>query len=40
MVKNGILKFGERIGTRNKAEEDEIKISFKGGDLLIYISNP
>ena len=39
-LKNGILKFGERIGTRNKAEEDEIKISFKGGDLLIYISNP
>ena len=38
-LKNGVLKFGERIGTRNKAEEDEIKISFKGGDLLIYISN-
>jgi len=38
-IKNGTLSFGKKIGTRNTAMEDEIKISFKSGELLIYISN-
>lgn len=33
------LTFGQKIGTRNKALEDTIKISFQKGELLIYISN-
>ncbi len=33
------LIFGMRIGTRNKAISDIIKISFSIGDLLIYISH-
>ena len=33
------LIFGERIGTRNKAEKDKISIIHKEGNLLIYISN-
>ncbi|WP_139958519.1 thiamine diphosphokinase [Flavicella sediminum] len=33
------LVFGERIGTRNKAKDDTIKINFKEGSLLIYISH-
>ena len=36
---NETLTFGKRIGTRNKASEDEIQISFNGGELLLYISN-
>lgn len=38
-LQNETLTFGERIGTRNKATKNEIQISFKEGDLLIYISN-
>ncbi|MFK5958721.1 MAG: thiamine diphosphokinase [Lutibacter sp.] len=38
-IKKGTLTFGERIGTRNKAIENEIQISFENGDLLIYISH-
>jgi thiamine pyrophosphokinase len=34
------LQFGKRIGTRNKAVEDKIHISFKSGDLLVYVGNP
>jgi thiamine pyrophosphokinase len=33
------LTFGERIGTRNKACEDEVQITVEDGNLLIYISN-
>ena len=36
---NEDLTFGERIGTRNKACENTVEISFKSGNLLIYISN-
>lgn len=36
---DGALTFGKRIGTRNKASENTIEISYKQGDLLIYISN-
>jgi len=38
-IKNGTLTFGKQIGTRNKANTNEIQISFKNGALLIYISN-
>lgn len=38
-LKNEDLSFGERIGTRNKANENTVKISFETGNLLIYISN-
>lgn len=38
-IKEGSLSFGKQIGTRNKAEENEIEISFKQGNLLVYISN-
>ena len=33
------LTFGHRIGTRNKALEDTVNISFCKGKLLVYISN-
>jgi len=32
------LRIGERIGTRNIAEKDQISIQYKKGDLLIFIS--
>ncbi len=38
-LNNEKLSFGKRIGTRNKAIENTIKISFTKGDLLIYISH-
>jgi len=38
-LKNETLTFGKRIGTRNKAKENDIQISFEEGELLIYISN-
>ncbi|AUC86240.1 thiamine diphosphokinase [Polaribacter sp. ALD11] len=33
------LVFGKRIGTRNKAIENQIEVSFKTGDLFIFINN-
>jgi len=36
---DGTLTFGKRIGTRNKAEKENVLISFKTGELLVYISN-
>lgn len=36
---NENLTFGERIGTRNRASENEVEISFNSGDLLIYVSH-
>jgi thiamine pyrophosphokinase len=36
---DGTLTFGKRIGTRNRAEKEEVLISFKAGELLVYISN-
>ncbi|MBL4939324.1 MAG: thiamine diphosphokinase [Lutibacter sp.] len=38
-IKDGTLTFGKKIGTRNIAEKDEVLISFKSGELLVYISN-
>ncbi|SDW52657.1 thiamine pyrophosphokinase [Lutibacter oricola] len=38
-LKNDSLVFGERIGTRNKASENTVEISYKKGNLLIYVSN-
>lgn len=37
-LKDEKLNFGKRIGTRNKAIENTIEITFKKGNLLIYIS--
>ncbi len=36
---NETLTFGKRIGTRNKASENNVQISLEKGDLLIYISH-
>lgn len=36
---NETLTFGKRIGTRNTAFSNDVQISFKGGELLIYVSN-
>ena len=33
------LTFGKRVGTRNKAIDNEVKISINTGELLVYISN-
>jgi thiamine pyrophosphokinase len=38
-LKNETLIFGERIGTRNKATEENVLISYENGNLLVYISN-
>lgn len=38
-LKNEPLTFGKRVGTRNKAIENEVKISINSGELLVYISN-
>ena len=38
-IKNETLTFGERIGARNKASENDVQISIEKGDLLIYISH-
>jgi len=38
-LNDGTLTFGKQIGTRNKAQENDIEISFTSGELLIYISN-
>ncbi len=38
-LKNEDLSFHERIGTRNKAIEDEISIQFKEGDLVLFIND-
>ncbi|MDG1226973.1 MAG: thiamine diphosphokinase [Polaribacter sp.] len=33
------LIFGKRIGTRNKAKENKIKITFETGNLFLFINN-
>lgn len=38
-LKNEDLIFGERIGTRNKALENSVKINFKKGKLFIFIQD-
>ncbi len=38
-ITDGTLTFGKQIGTRNKAAKATVKITFKSGDLLVYISN-
>ena len=37
-LQNEDLVFGKRIGTRNKAIENEVKITFKTGNLFIFIN--
>ena len=36
-LNNEKLSFGERIGTRNKAIKNKVEISFKTGELFIFI---
>ena len=38
-LKNEDLTFGERIGTRNKAVNNEVSISFTEGNLFIFINH-
>ena len=38
-LKNENLTFGKRIGTRNKAIENKVEISFKTGELFIFINH-
>lgn len=38
-LKKENLTFGEKIGTRNKAIENTIKITFETGELFIFINN-
>ncbi|APZ45018.1 thiamine diphosphokinase [Polaribacter reichenbachii] len=38
-LNNEDLQFGERIGTRNKAIKDEVKITFESGELFIFINH-
>ena len=38
-LKSEDLTFGERIGTRNKAIQDNIKITFENGELFIFINH-
>ncbi|MDD7913505.1 hypothetical protein [Polaribacter ponticola] len=33
------LIFGKRIGTRNKAIKNDIQITFKNGELFIFINH-
>ncbi len=39
LLKNEDLSITERIGTRNFAKENTIEISYKKGDLLIFIGH-
>jgi len=38
-LKRETLKFGSRIGTRNKAISDVVQITFTKGNVLLYVSN-
>ena len=38
-LNNEDLIFGERIGTRNKAIKNDIQITFKNGELFIFINH-
>ena len=38
-LENETLTFGSRIGTRNKASDENVLISYENGDLLVYISH-
>ena len=38
-LNNETLDFGKRIGTRNKAIENNVSITFKSGNLLIFINH-
>ena len=38
-LNNEDLVFGERIGTRNKGIQDTVKVTFKNGELFIFISH-
>jgi thiamine pyrophosphokinase len=38
-LQNETLTFGKRIGTRNKAIDNEVHITFKSGELFIFIND-
>ena len=38
-LKNQDLTFGVKIGTRNKAIEEDVKIKFETGELLLFINH-
>ena len=38
-LKNEDLIFGERIGTRNKAIKNKLKITFESGEIFIFINH-
>jgi thiamine pyrophosphokinase len=38
-LKNETLQFSKRIGTRNKALEDKIEITFESGNLFIFVNH-
>ncbi|WP_147678776.1 thiamine diphosphokinase [Algibacter pacificus] len=38
-LNNETLSFGKRIGTRNKAIQNTIEISFKSGNLFVFIND-
>lgn len=38
-LQNESLTFGKRIGTRNKAIQNNIKISFNEGNLVVFVSH-
>ena len=38
-LQNENLTFGKRIGTRNKASENKVEISFEKGELFIFINH-
>ena len=38
-LQNEHLTFGEKIGTRNIAIENKVEISFKTGELFIFINH-
>jgi thiamine pyrophosphokinase len=38
-LQNEPLTFGKRVGTRNLAIDNQVKISINTGELLVYISN-
>ena len=38
-LNNEDLTFGKRIGTRNKAVEDTVELSFQSGELFVFINS-
>ena len=38
-LNNEFLEFGKRVGTRNKAIADTVEITYKKGNLVIFVNN-